>query len=127
MTSCPSSTYRAVVAAPFDDSSSGWACTVINRRRSPGAGGWTGRGADGVYCVAIGVGSSTVTGLGSRTGGLPAAGGEVVLRTILAEGTDRNRAEHGLRHRQRRHPHHLFPPGTCLRRTVAAGASGAAA
>src|ERR1700716_3941413 len=31
MTSCPSATYLAIVAAPLLDSSSGWACTAIKR------------------------------------------------------------------------------------------------
>ena len=31
ITRAPSAAYRAVVAAPLLDSSSGWACTAINR------------------------------------------------------------------------------------------------
>src|SRR5262249_5556017 len=37
-TSTPSATYRAIVAAPLLDSSSGWACTAIRRRPSLTAG-----------------------------------------------------------------------------------------
>jgi len=36
-TRTPSATYLAVVAAPLDDSSSGWACTWRSRNRSPSA------------------------------------------------------------------------------------------
>ena len=37
-TSTPSWTYRAIEAAPLLDSSSGWACTAINRSFSRGSG-----------------------------------------------------------------------------------------